>query len=232
MAVLSAVPVFAQEDTTGTMPDALKEITFEANVVTLVLNDEHRNGVDWGAIVEDYHSVPLKKEDNPIWQDKKYRLSVGSVSDEDYAVLLDALDTVGQMSQYPQASFTVGVGAGNDVVFAHVPIHLTAYVTGKEGQYKLQLQPHVALQNNIYHGSQKIIERFDFKADTDVEIKDNTTVVLGSLMQEEEITKTHKFPLLGDLPIVGLVFRQQGRLMQKTETVIFITARFNAVKEK
>ena len=55
-------------------------------------------------------------------------------------------------------------------------------------------------------------------------------------MKEEEITRTRKFPLLGDIrllgdiPIVGLVFRNQGRLMQKTETIIFLTVRTNAVE--
>jgi type II secretory pathway component GspD/PulD (secretin) len=48
-------------------------------------------------------------------------------------------------------------------------------------------------------------------------------------MKEGEITRTRKFPLLGNIPIVGLVFRNRGRLMQKTETVIFLTVRSNAV---
>ena len=38
------------------------------------------------------------------------------------------------------------------------------------------------------------------------------------------------FPMLGNIPIVGLVFRSKGRLMQKTETVIFLTVRTNAVE--
>ena len=63
-------------------------------------------------------------------------------------------------------------------------------------------------------------------------IKDAAVIqdVIGGLIKEEEITRTHKFPLLGDLPLVGLVFRNQGRLMQKKETVVFLTVRANAVE--
>jgi len=35
---------------------------------------------------------------------------------------------------------------------------------------------------------------------------------------------------VGDLPLVGLVFRKQGKLMQKTETIIFLTIHTNAVQ--
>jgi len=49
-------------------------------------------------------------------------------------------------------------------------------------------------------------------------------------MHEEEITKIRKFPLLGDLPLVGLVFRKQGKLMQKQKQSFFLTIHTNAVQ--
>ena len=55
-------------------------LTLDINVVQIVLNDEHRDGVDWEAIVSDFHVLPLKKEDNSFWMDKRYRLSAGTVS--------------------------------------------------------------------------------------------------------------------------------------------------------
>src|SRR5579862_2501497 len=91
------------------------EITLEANVVEIILNDEHRSGVDWGAIVSDFHTAPLKNESDPAWNDKKYRLSFGMLSQDDYAVLLDALDTVGQMSQFSQPPVKVVLGTPADI---------------------------------------------------------------------------------------------------------------------
>ena len=100
------------------------EITLEANVVQIILNDEHRGGVDWGAIVSDFHTAPLKKENDPLWSDKKYRLSFGTVSEDDYAVLLDALDMAGQMSQFPQAPIKVVSGTPAGINFEKQNIHV------------------------------------------------------------------------------------------------------------
>ena len=52
----------AQNTLPANPPD---EVTLEANVVQIVLNDEHRAGVDWGAIVSDFHTAVLKKENDP-----------------------------------------------------------------------------------------------------------------------------------------------------------------------
>ena len=206
------------------------EITLEANAVQIILNDEHRSGVDWGAIVSDFHTALLKKENDPAWNDKKYRLSFGTVSQDDYAVLLDALDTVGQMSQFPQAPIKVTSGTPASINFEKQNIHVDLLLSRlKSGDLSLRIDPHIAVAATELWDGQKIPSSVLLQAETNILITNNTTIVIGGLMKEEEITRTHKFPLLGDIPIVGLVFRNQGRLMQKTETVIFLTVRTNAV---
>ena len=208
-------------------------VTVEARVVQIMLNDEHRQGVDWEAIVSDFHSLQLKKEDNPVWADKKYKLSVGEVSNEDYVVLLDALDTVGRMSQTDVAPVmfkkdelkTVDVSP-NSKVMPGMSVDLM-WFNSPAGESKLKIEPaiHVILKNSSQPARAVIL-----KAQTQEDLKDNTTVVIGGLMREEEIIKTHKFPLLGDLPLLGLVFRKQGKLMQKIETIIFLTMHTNSVQ--
>ena len=221
---------------------AVGDITLEANVVQIILNDEHRSGVDWGAIVSDYHTIPLKKEDNPIWADKKYRLNIGTVSLEDYAVLLEALDTVGRMTQFAQAP--VMAAMGQDV---KVPLHLSAPQPDAaekpedmridallahlpSGEVSLHLEPHLTMLANEIKEGRKLPTVMALKAQTDLPLRTDAVIVIGGIIKEEEITRLHKFPLLGDLPLVGLVFRNQGRLMQKTETIIFLTPRLNAVQ--
>ncbi len=187
------------------------------NVVSLVLNAEHRDGVDWSAIVSDFHSVALKKQDNPVWADKKYKLSVGTVSIEDYAVLLEALDTVGQMNQTPYPSFKIGLNEDRTEVLSDV-ISLGVQMTRQRGEDALlTVQPNLNLAKMM------------LKARTQLPIKDKVTIVIGGIFSEEEITKMHKFPLLGDLPLVGLVFRSRGHLIKKTETVIFLTINTNEI---
>jgi type II secretory pathway component GspD/PulD (secretin) len=205
-------------------------VTLEANVVQIILNDEHRGGVDWAAIVSDFHTAFLKKENDPLWNDKKYRLSFGTVSQDDYAVLLDALDMAGKMSQFPQASIKVTPDTPAGIDFEKQNIHVDFLLSRlKSGDLSLRIDPHFAVAATETWDGEKNPSSVILQSETKVLIADNMTVVIGGFMKEAEITRTRKFPLLGDIPIVGLVFRNQGRLMQKIETVIFLTVRTNAV---
>lgn len=206
------------------------EVTLEANAVEIILNDEHRNGVDWGAIVSDFHTAPLKKENDPLWNEPKYRLSFGTISEDDYAVLLDALDMAGKMSQFPQAPIKVTAGTPASINFDKQNIHVDLLLSRlKSGDLSLHIEPHYAVPATEIWDGEKIPSSIILQAQTKMLIADSTTLVIGGFMKEDVITRKHKFPLLGDIPIVGLVFRSRGRLMQKTETVIFLTVRTNAV---
>ncbi len=53
--------------------------------------------------------------------------------------------------------------------------------------------------------------------------RDGQTVVIGGLM-EDRVTKTHKkVPLLGDIPILGMLFKSIEEKTSKTELLIFLT---------
>ena len=56
-----------------------------------------------------------------------------------------------------------------------------------------------------------------------VRIKDGDTLVIGGMIQEEETKNVSKIPVLGDLPIVGSVFRSTTNTRKKQEMVIMIT---------
>lgn len=56
-----------------------------------------------------------------------------------------------------------------------------------------------------------------------VRIKDGDTLVIGGMIQEEETKSVSKIPVLGDLPIVGSVFRSTTNSRKKQEMVIMIT---------
>lgn len=63
------------------------------------------------------------------------------------------------------------------------------------------------------------------KVDTIALVKDGQTVVLGGMMKKEVTQQTNKIPLLGDLPVVGLLFKFQGEKVVNSEIVVFITPR-------
>ena len=61
------------------------------------------------------------------------------------------------------------------------------------------------------------------EAETIVMVKSGVTIIIGGLIKEERIESINKVPLLGDVPLLGMAFRNDDLLVRKTETVIFLT---------
>ena len=59
---------------------------------------------------------------------------------------------------------------------------------------------------------------------TKVTIWDGATLVMGGLTREDVKKVSDKVPVLGSLPIVGRLFRNQGESSQKRNLLIFVTA--------
>lgn len=60
-------------------------------------------------------------------------------------------------------------------------------------------------------------------AKTTIVAKDQETVVIGGIMQDRIVESTSKTPLLGDIPLLGNLFRQQSRRKVKTNLLLFLT---------
>ena len=60
---------------------------------------------------------------------------------------------------------------------------------------------------------------------TSIVIWDGQTVVMGGLIREELTTIKDKVPILGDIPLLGWLFRSEGSYSRKKNLLIFVTAR-------
>lgn len=60
---------------------------------------------------------------------------------------------------------------------------------------------------------------------TEVTIFNGATVVMGGLTREQVVHVEDKVPVLGDLPVLGGLFRSEGRSSEKRNLLIFVTAR-------
>lgn len=58
---------------------------------------------------------------------------------------------------------------------------------------------------------------------TSVFVKDNQTVVIGGLMEEREEENVTKVPLLGDIPLLGWLFKNRSIEKKKTNLIVFLT---------
>jgi general secretion pathway protein D len=63
------------------------------------------------------------------------------------------------------------------------------------------------------------------KVNTSVSVWDGQTVVLGGLMREDVQKTEDRTPIIGDIPVVGRLFRTNAEQHTKRNLVIFVTAR-------
>jgi type IV pilus assembly protein PilQ len=63
---------------------------------------------------------------------------------------------------------------------------------------------------------------------TKVMVENGGTVVLGGIYQQSETNDTTQVPVLGNIPVVGNLFKSTARSTSKTELLVFITPRIVA----
>jgi general secretion pathway protein D len=63
----------------------------------------------------------------------------------------------------------------------------------------------------------------DRTAKTTVVVADTDTVVLGGLIRDNVSEQTTKIPILGDIPILGWLFKSHTSTVQKTNLLVFLT---------
>jgi type II secretory pathway component GspD/PulD (secretin) len=61
------------------------------------------------------------------------------------------------------------------------------------------------------------------EADSSLTVKDGTPVILAGLIQKNETRTTVKVPLLGDIPVLGWLFKTESSDTRNNEVVFVIT---------
>ncbi len=64
---------------------------------------------------------------------------------------------------------------------------------------------------------------FKRRAETSVVVHDNETVVIGGIIGQDSSSSEYKVPILGDIPLLGWLFKTKTTYNQKTNLYIFIT---------
>ncbi len=221
-----------------------KKISIEARVIQVDLNDEHSEGIDWEAIVSDYQSIQFKGlKKKSAASEENSKLNLGVITSEDYKVLIEALDTVGDMEEVMSQTLITPNETECELIIPSLDV-VTSQETDRrkvspsDQKIKLYILPNRSERNtlvmrikpDIINGSGEMKnvdgsqDRLLISADKAIiNVPENSLVVVGGLIKENIITAKIKFPLLGDLPIVGLAFSKEGRRLQKSEVIVFLT---------
>jgi pilus assembly protein CpaC len=168
---------------------------------------------------------------------------------KDFAVFMRALDDKGGLKILAEPNLVVANGAeGKFLVGGEFPIVINtatggtaAYsVTYKEFGVRLNFLPKISPNGEIYLHIYQELSELDYanavvlqgfripalkirKAESGLQLADGQTFVLAGLIDNKVSKQVSKFPLLGDIPILGALFRSTRYTNNETELMVMVT---------
>ncbi|MEA2721273.1 MAG: ral secretion pathway protein [Candidatus Eremiobacteraeota bacterium] len=152
------------------------------------------------ALVQRGHASILAQPRIATLNNREASLLIG----EQYPVV-----TVNQQTGFPSVQ-TIDVG---------VRLRLTPTI-GADGSITAEFHPEYSQIIGFNNNFPIVANR---KVDATLRVRDGETIVLGGLFQDVDSETITKFPVLGDLPVLGAFFRNRQTTHNKDEVVFFIT---------
>ena len=166
-----------------------------------------------------------------------------------FQALLRALHDKGALKVLAEPNLIVANGdKGKFLVGGEFPVVIAsaagagaaASVVYKEFGVKLNFEPRIASNGDIYIKLGQEVSELDFgngvtisgftipalksrKAETGLQLADGQTFVLAGLLDNKVSKKVSKIPLLGDIPILGALFRSTKYSNDETELMVMVT---------
>lgn len=124
-------------------------------------------------------------------------------------------------TQIPYQNATSSGATAVQFANAELSLEVTPNITA-DGRIGMELQINSDAPGSVLPGGVAINTN---RVATNVLVNDGETVVLGGIFQNQTGNTVTKVPLLGDLPLVGSLFRNTYKEDKKQELLIFVTPR-------
>jgi len=239
-----------------------EQVMIEAKILEINLTDDMSLGVEWSAILGDVRVgtssfsnavLPQGQDISPVPETGSglfFNVLTNSGSRQ-FAAAIDALQEktkvntlstpkvlaihgqpakvqVGGQQGYPVITTNLGVSTETiEFIDTGIVLEIVPYIDD-DGNVLLNVKPSVTsaeLEEGIPVTRTAFVETW-------LLAKSGDTVLIGGLIQDN-ITRTRsEVPCLGDIPLLGLLFGQRGRNIDKVELVILITPQIVDMKKK
>ncbi len=234
-------------DTLRVAPAEKRRVLVRVRVIDVNRTEMEKLGVEHGQIAVDVASGALEFVTQPFWT----WLEGGVDNVFDFGAQVDALVQNNLAKVLSEPNLLVDDGAQADIlVGGEIPIPIssggagglqTVTVEWKEFGVRLEVEP------TILEGGEKLnlkvapeVSSLDYgnaitiggfqlpalrsrKATTEVTVADRQSLILGGLLQSTDAKTIRKIPLLGDIPIIGELFKHRDFQENKSELVIAVT---------
>ena len=109
---------------------------------------------------------------------------------------------------------------------ATIKLHIKPFISPSSNSIRMEIKQSVAQLSSVavpkdfQNNTQPLAKR---SINTMINVKNGDTAILGGLIKEDDIESVVKVPLLGDIPILGWLFKSRTIQKQKTNMVSFLT---------
>ncbi|MFZ0340266.1 MAG: pilus assembly protein N-terminal domain-containing protein [Terracidiphilus sp.] len=128
---------------------------------------------------------------------------------------------------YPVVSGTSGGTAAVSIEFKDYGIRLNFIPTiTPRGTIRLQVAPEVSAldyANEVQISGFEVPGITERRVNTEVELKDGQTFIIGGLLDKSITDTFQKIPFLGDIPILGKLFQSEIKTKNDTELIVLVT---------
>lgn len=175
-----------------------------------------------------------------------------------FAAVLHALQDRGAIKILSEPNLVVANGdEGSFLVGGEFPIVVAsaagsgaaASVNYKEYGIRLRFKPKIVSNGDIYLKIYQEVSQLDFangitvsgfnlpalksrKAESGLQLGDGQTFVLAGLLDNKTSKKVTKIPVLGDIPVLGVLFRNTRYSEEETELMVMVTPKIVRPLEK
>jgi len=226
-----------------------KQVALDVRVMEMSKEEALKVGLDWSILTGGYvKSIGLKSATGTS-------SSVGNVTLGDGSGKLNVLATLDQLagnrSLIARPNFLATDGRETEYFVGDVVRYIESIQSSQNGVsvttnsvrvgVRCSILPRVGADNRIFLDMRPVIsylrgftpvpgggqlpQTSERIAQTNAMMEDGETIALGGLIQDEDRKSVSGIPILKDLPIIGRLFSREDTVRNRTEIVIFITAR-------
>lgn len=224
------------------------QVKIEAKVVEINRSDSQHLGIDWGNDTSSPGSFKFGQSSTNSVSGQGGKLKwMGTYSDINGTI--NALVKNGKATVLSQPNIITTSGSkANILVGGEIPVPISQNnnqitVEWKSYGIKLYIEPQVSSAGIITSNVKAEVSSIDFTSSATVKISDNYVIpalktnkaetvislasgqpmIIGGMLSSDVSTSVNKIPFLGDLPLVGNLFKNNTSSTEQKELIIIIT---------
>lgn len=237
----------------ASLDERTREVQIDAKIVQVNLDNKTSLGIDWEYMLNKKVDIQGSFGQVISTIGHKWIIGKTNPKDKnDYSAVIEALRTIGKTKILSSPRLTVTNNDSAKILVGSKQVYVTTtavqgqtttqtaeavnfvdvgvklFVTpsiGHDGFISMKIRPEVSsVVQNYTTAAGNIIPIVETsEAETTVLVEDGATLIIGGLMKDEKNKNVSKIPILGDIPLLGALFRNTIDQARQTELVIFLT---------